>query len=113
MSAQITFSPAAQDVNKSAETLREEIDYGINQKGLPIIVIYPDFEEKSDICCSTGIRKQVKDLWDNLPIFRDNMNKVATLHVPYKKKLITSALKDPDFKVQTMTDSKAYYYNLD
>lgn len=98
---------------KNSKALREEIDYGINTKGLPVIVIYPDFKEKSDICCSTGMRKQVKDLWDKLPVFRDNMGKVATLHVPYKKSLITSALKDPDFKVQTMTKASAYYYKLD
>ena len=95
---------------KNSKALREEIDYGINTKGLPVIVIYPDFSEKTDIACSTGIRKQVKDLWDKLPIFRDNMNKVATLHVPYKKALITSALKDSDFKVQTMTSADVYYY---
>ena len=97
---------------KNSKALREEIDYGINTKGLPVIVIYPDFSEKTDIACSTGIRKQVKDLWDKLPIFRDNMNKVATLHVPYKKALITSALKDSDFKVQTMTSADVYYYKV-
>jgi len=98
---------------KNSQALREEIDYGINTKELPVIVIYPDFKEKSDICCSTGIRKQVSDLWDKLPKFRDNMSKVATLHVPYKKSLIISALKEPDFKVQTMTTADAYYYRLD
>ena len=98
------------DNTKNSQALREEIDYGINTKGLPVIVIYPDFKEKSDICCSTGIRKQVKDLWDKLPRFRDNMDKVATIHVPHKKNLIEKALKDPDFKVQTMTEAGAYYY---
>ena len=76
-------------------------------------MIYPDFTEKSDIWCSTGIRKQVKDLWDKLPVFRDNMDGVATLHVPYKKALIASALKDPDFKIQTVTKAGIYYYSLD
>lgn len=101
------------DITKNSKALREEIDFGINSKGLPVIVIYPDFKEKSDICCSTGIRKQVKDLWDKLPMFRDSMSKVATLHIPYKKALIVSALKDDDFKVQTMSKAKAYYYKLD
>ena len=101
------------DNTKNNTALREEIDYGINTKGLPVIVIYPGFKEKSDICCSTGIRKQVKDLWDKLPVFRDSMSKVATLHIPYKKSLIVSALKDDDFKVQTMTKAAAYYYKLD
>lgn len=98
---------------KNSRALREEIDYGINTKGLPIIVIYPDFKEKSDISCSTGIKKQVKDLWDKLPMFRDNMDKVATIHVPYKKTLIMNALKDPDFKIQSMAEAKSYYYTLD
>ena len=49
---------------KNSLALREEIDYGINTKGLPVIVIYPDFKEKSDIWCSTGMRKQIKDLKD-------------------------------------------------
>ena len=98
---------------KNSRALREEIDYAINTKGLPVIVIYPDFNEKSDIWCSTGMRKQVKDLWDKLPVFRDNMDKVATLHVPYNKSLITSALKNDDFRVQTMTKAGAYHYKLD
>ncbi|MGN0398196.1 MAG: TIR domain-containing protein [Anaerovoracaceae bacterium] len=97
---------------KNSRALREELDYGINKKGLPVIVIYPDFKDKTDIASSSGIRKQVKDLWDKVPVFRDNMSKVATLHVPYKKALITSALKDADFKVQSMTNAGAYYYTL-
>ena len=52
-------------------------------------------------------------MWDKLPVFRDSMSKVATLHIPYKKSLIVSALKDDDFKVQTMTKAAAYYYKLD
>ncbi len=101
------------DNTEDSRALREEIDYGINKKRLPVIVIYPDFKEKSEIWCSTGMQKQIKDLWDRLPIFRDNMDKVATLHVPYKKSLITNALKDADFKVQTMTKAGAYHYKLD
>jgi len=97
---------------KNSQALREEIDYGINRKGLPVIVIYPDFKEKTDIWCSTGICKQIKDLWDNLPKFRDSMDKVATLHVPYKKSLITIALNNADFKVQTMRKAGLYYYPL-
>ena len=98
---------------KNSQALREEIDYGINTKGLPVIVIYPDFKEKSDIWGATGMKKQVTDLWDELPIFRDSMSEVATIHVPYKKTLISSALKDPDFKVQTMTKAGTYHYRLD
>lgn len=95
---------------KDSRALQEEIDYGINTKGLPVIVVYPDFKEKLDIADSSGIKKQVKDLWNNLPIFRDSMSKVATLHIPYKKDFIRSALEDSDFRVQSMAEAKRYYY---
>ena len=98
---------------KNSRALREEIDYGINTKGLPVIVIYPEFKEKTDIWGSNEMRKQVKDLWDRVPLFRDSMDHVATLHVPYKKSLIAKALKNDDFKVQTMTDAGVYHYKLD
>lgn len=101
------------DATKNSQALREELDYGINKKGLPVIVVYPDFDSKSDIWCNSGMRGQVTRLWDKLPVFRDNKHKVAVLHVPYKKNLITSALKDPDFRVQTMCASGDFHYKLD
>lgn len=97
-------------ITKNSRALREEIDYGINSKGLPIIVIYPDYSEKSDIAGVSGIRKKIKDLWDKLPVFRDNMSLVATLQIPEKYELIKSALKDTDFMVNTMASPGAYYY---
>lgn len=42
---------------KNSQALREEIDYGINTKGLPVIVMYPDFKEKSDIWGANGMKK--------------------------------------------------------
>lgn len=98
------------DITKNSMALREEIDYGINICGLPVIVIYPNFTEKTDIWEASGIKNQVKRLWDHLPIFRDSMNKVATIHVPYKKDLIKSALNDDDFKVVTMKDTRCYHF---
>lgn len=99
-------------VTKNSRALREEIEYGINNQGLPVIVIYPEFSEKSDIADSDGIKKQIKELWNNLPIFRDNMNKVPTLHIPCKKELIKSALQDCDYMINTKGDAKASYYKL-
>ena len=97
-------------ITKNSRALREEIDYAINNQGLPIIVIYPEYTEKSDIASSYGIKQQIKDLWDNLPVFRDNMSKVPTFHVPYKKDLIKNALLDNDFMVSSKGEAKAYYY---
>lgn len=98
-------------ITKNSRALREEIDFGINTDALPVIVVYPEFKEKSDIASNGNIKKQVKDLWDNLPIFRDSMNKVPTIHVPYNKALIKKALEDEDFMINSKTDAGVYFYN--
>ena len=100
-------------ITKNSKALREEVDYGINDQGLPVIVVYPDYSEKSDIinCKSGTIKKKVKDLWDKLPKFRDSKSSVPRIHIPLKKSLIKKALEDDDFKVQTAGDASDYFYN--
>lgn len=95
----------------NSRALREEIDYGINWLGLPVITIYPEFSEKADLLYNGALKQSVRNLWGRLPIFRDNMNKVPTLHVPMKKALIKSALSDTDFNLATKTSPSAYFYN--
>ena len=99
-------------ITKNSPALREEVDYGINDLGLPVIVVYPDFSEESDIiiCKSKTIRKQIKDLWDKLPRFRDSMENVPTRHVPNKKSLIKKALQDDDFMVQSKGKAGVFFY---
>jgi len=96
----------------NSRALREEIDFGINTNGLPVIVIYPEYSEKSDIINCTGetIKKQIKDLWHKLPIFRDSMSEVPTIHIPMKKTLIKKALNDNDFKVATKGKASIFWY---
>ena len=99
-------------VTKSSRALREEIDYGINTQGLPVVVVYPEFGDKSDIinCQAETLKKQITDLWDNIPIFRESKHAVPPLHLPYKKELIVRALNDPDFMVDSKCNSKNYFY---
>lgn len=100
------------EITKYSRALKEEIDYGINDQGLPVIVIYPDYSNKSDIADSSGIRNEIKELWDKLPVFRDNMYKVPTIHVPNKKALIKKALEDESFMVNSKKDNKDYYFTV-
>ena len=88
------------------------MDYDINSLGLPVIVVYPDFSEKSDIivCDSEEFRTQITNLWDKLPRFRDSMSDVPTLHVPNRKSLIERALQDKDLMVQTKCDPSVFFY---
>ena len=97
----------------SSRALREEVNYGVNSMGLPVIVVYPDFTEKSDIidCDTERIRQKIKNRWDRLPIFRDSMKNVPTLHIPNAKSLIKQALQDDDLKVQTKADPKIFFYS--
>ena len=100
-------------ITKNSKALREEIDYGINTKGLPVIVIYPDFSEKSDIRDKNqNIKQKVKDLWDKLPKFRDSMDEVPTLHIPNKKSLIKAALNNTDFMVNSKAKADVYSYKV-
>lgn len=88
---------------KDSRALREEMDYGVNDLGLPVIVVYPDYRERSDIanCESNRIRKEIEDLWGRLPGLRELMERVPTIHVPNKKQLIRHALETDDFKADT------------
>ncbi|HBC29658.1 MAG TPA: hypothetical protein DC024_00215 [Clostridiales bacterium] len=100
-------------VTVSSRALKEEVDYGINTKGLPVIVIYPEYSEKSDIVTSEkNFKKQIKDLWDKLPKFRDSMGNVPTLHVPNKKALIKKALEDKNFMVTTKCNAGTYFFPI-
>ena len=95
----------------NSRALREEIDYGINDQGLPVIVIYPDYPTKESLLMSGSIKPAVKTLWSAVPIFRDSMASVPTLHVPWKKSLIEASLRDQDYMVATKTQPGCYRYS--
>jgi len=96
----------------SSRALREEIDYGINDQGLPVIVIYPEYNSKDSLLSNGSLKQSVKNLWDKLPMFRDSMNKVPTLHVPNKKEIIEAALNDNEFMLATKTSPDYYWYKV-
>ena len=90
--------------------LREEIDYGINDQELPVIVVYPEYDTKEALLTDGSLKQAVRKLWDNLPIFRDSMHKVPTLHAPLNKNLIEKALRDEKFMIATKTKPDIFCY---
>ena len=96
----------------NSRALREEIDYAINDQGLPLIVIYPEYGTKESLLSSGSLKQSVKNLWSKVPVLRDSIDKVPSLHVPMVKALISSALKDADFKLATKTTASVYRYSL-
>ncbi len=107
-SKNIVLFLSASTVNSQA--VREEVDYGINDQGLPVIVVYPEYDTKESLLSNGALKSSVKALWNNIPILRDSITKVPTLHVPIKKELVRSALEDKDFMIGTKADAKIYIY---
>lgn len=99
-------------ITKSSRALREEIDYGINDQGLPVIVIYPEYDSKESLLTNGSLKPAATKLWDSLPIFRDSMKNVPTLHVPCKKSLVEKSLRDADFMIATKTSPSIFIYKL-
>lgn len=98
---------------KNSRALREEIEYGVGTLGLPIIVVYPDYSEESDLLDkNSNLKKDVTDLWDNLPVFRNLMGSVPTLHIPMNKNSIRKALNNINFTIQHKhnRENKCYLY---
>jgi hypothetical protein len=95
----------------NSRALREEIDYGINDQGLPIIVIYPEYDTKESLLANGSLKQAVKNLWNNLPVFRDSMKIVPSLHVPLSKSLIEKSLRDEDFMIATKGSPGIFRYN--
>lgn len=94
----------------NSRAIREEIDYGVNDQELPVIVIYPEYATKEDLLMNGSLKQAVKNLWANIPIFRDSMHSVPTLHVPMKKDLIKTALNEPGFMLPTKNKAGVYRY---
>ncbi|MCS3405411.1 hypothetical protein NYE92_22305 [Pantoea sp. B566] len=95
---------------KASKAVTEEFEYGMGKLGLPVIVIYPELSEKSDIAVDGNIKASVKKLWDLVPAFKSNLTMVPTLHVPMDKELIKKALTDKDFMVNSKASVSCYFF---
>lgn len=89
--------------------VKEELEYGMKIQGLPVIVIYPEYSEKTDIADSNGIKQNIKNLWNKVPTFKKYMGDVGTIHVPMQQSLIKYALEDKRVMVNTMEKLTIYF----
>jgi hypothetical protein len=95
---------------QASKALIEEIDYGINNEGLPVIVVYPDYDSKAGLRNGDSFAAGITSLWSKIPIFKSSMGRVPTVHVPLLKDTVSSALRSKDFMLQTKVAAKAYFY---
>ena len=96
---------------KCSRALKEEISYGACTLGLPIIVVYPELDN-SQIVSNEQLSSRVKLLWDKLPILKEAMTKVPTLHIPMRQNSMSNALSDSELTIQGKKggDVTKYFY---
>lgn len=88
------------DATKNSRALNEEITYGVNHCHLPIIVVYPDYRDYRDIVNNGYFTQAAMSLWSRLPVLRDSMDLIASVHVPLNKGCIERALSAREYTVQ-------------
>lgn len=96
---------------KSSKALVEEIEYGACRLGLPIIVVYPELDQ-SQIVSNGQLSIWVNLLWDNLPILKEAMTKVPTLHIPMKLDSVRAALSAPELTIHGKKTGDTTKYHL-
>lgn len=98
----------------NSRALREELDYALNTLNLPVIVVYPDLKSKEELLTTDKrqLNNTVKNLWNKLPVFRDSKYKVPVLHVPMKKEIISLALNNADFRIDSAGKEGDFFYNV-
>lgn len=88
------------DKTRNSRALKEEIEYGVGELGLPLIIVYPDYRTGDSLLRQDSIKNEIRSLWNKIPRLRDLIMTVPSIHIPYSKEHIKAALNDPDFTVQ-------------
>ena len=96
---------------RNSKALKEEIDYGVNILGLPVIVIYPEYIDKKLLLTESrnSLNSSIKSLWEKLPIFKNSKSKVPVLHIPMDKTIIQSALNNSNFSISKKCKANDYF----
>jgi hypothetical protein len=92
-----------------SRALNEEMRYGIGTLGLPVIVVYPEFEP---IRSNGWLDSKAYGLWNKLPSFKSNMDAVPTVHVPLRKDALREALTSSSFMIQTKREPGIFHFDL-
>ena len=96
------------DYTRPSRALNEEIIYGIDTLGLPVIVAYVELDY---LGFGSNISPRTQDYWKHLPEFWSRVLDVPTAHIPFKKEYFKRALTDPRFSVVTKTNNCMVAFN--
>lgn len=93
---------------KNSKALHEEIEYGCNTLGLPLIITYPELANSDIVTGDRRLSLKVQKLWEVLPVLKTAFTKVPSLHILFDKESISRALKNSSFTVQSPAEIKKY-----
>lgn len=94
-----------------SKALKFELEYGIGQLKLPVIVVYVDYNYNSSICDVLGIKSDITKLWDRVPTFKKYINSIPSIHIPFSKDLINKSISHNYVNVcNTSLEAKQYHW---
>lgn len=82
------------------------IHYAITNR-IPIIVVYTEIEDNSEIHDSISFTERATKLWTKIPAFNEERYMVATVHIPLND--LKQIIRSNDFIKGTMLDPSDYY----
>ena len=100
-------------ITKQSRALKDEIDYAA-KLGLPIIVVYVDFDSNDDVRLDGSLTKKAKDYWNKLPALKIKIEskEITTLHIPFLKEYVQIALDDSDLTIngKDKNNNSTFFY---
>lgn len=95
---------------KESRALKEEIEYGVGELGLPLIIVYPELSNR-EIGSGYDVGERAMKYWEKLPCLKKVIRSVPSVHVPLEKDKIQEALEDTDFMIQHKHSNFCWRYS--
>lgn len=97
---------------KPSDLLIEELTCGVGTMRLPLIIVYPDYKKIPELVDSTTghLCKDIKKMWLEVPVLKECLRLVPTLHIPFNKECIKAALLDSSYSLGSKHKKGVFYY---
>ena len=93
-----------------SRALKEELEYGMHECKLPVIVTYPEIDSYSDIISGKKFTEYVKGCMQRVPTFIMYAEAVPVIHVPFTKVYMDKALQDKHYQVMSKGCTGHHYF---
>lgn len=81
---------------RETDVMNEELDYGINVKGKPLLVVYPELTMEEIIETDGKVSDKARKLWSAVPRLDKLVDIVYAQHVPFNKIMLQRSFLSVD-----------------